>query len=383
MRQLYTLLVAALLLLCFSGSVYAVSPEDVAGQQRAIEVLKQEIAASDAEVNKTQQQIDDLSAQIAQTAQALAAAQEEDIALQARFGERARAAYMYGDTGYLDYLFSAQSPSGFISFFDITKSIMKADKREIEAIRQKKQEAAALQESLSAQRTELIGAKKQAEATRKQKEDLLAHNQALAQQLQIELARQNEIQKTAEAPQMQVSPQQEAGVLAESSTAPEAVAAATSAGAAAVISGSSWVWPVDAGANNAFLITSLMGTRESPGGIGSTDHGGTDIGAGYGSAVLAASGGTVVLSGGYGGYGNAVMIDHGNGLRTLYGHLSSIAVHEGEQVQPGQIIGTVGSTGWSTGPHLHFEVRSGEDKINGLSLYGSDVLGKLSYSTDA
>ncbi len=146
---------------------------------------------------------------------------------------------------------------------------------------------------------------------------------------------------------------------------------------------SSFYWPLDASKENSFAITSLIGHRESPGGIGSSDHKGIDIGADYGTAILAAASGTVEVANVYGGYGNCVVINHGNGLKTVYGHMSSIGVSNGQQVQAGQIIGFVGSTGWSTGPHLHFEVRynngSVDTTLNGLSLYGADVLNRLVY----
>jgi murein DD-endopeptidase MepM/ murein hydrolase activator NlpD len=86
-------------------------------------------------------------------------------------------------------------------------------------------------------------------------------------------------------------------------------------------------------------------------------HTGQDFGAPYGAAVHAAADGTVVKAGWLGGYGNATVIDHGNGLATLYGHQSRIVVSEGQHVVRGQVIGYVGSTGFSTGPHMHFEVR--------------------------
>jgi murein DD-endopeptidase MepM/ murein hydrolase activator NlpD len=86
-------------------------------------------------------------------------------------------------------------------------------------------------------------------------------------------------------------------------------------------------------------------------------HTGIDIGAGYGAPVHAAAGGTVAIAGPISGYGNAIVVDHGNGLATLYGHLSRFAVRRGAHVDVGQIVGAVGNTGNSTGPHLHFEVR--------------------------
>ena len=87
-------------------------------------------------------------------------------------------------------------------------------------------------------------------------------------------------------------------------------------------------------------------------------HAGVDIGAAYGTNIWAAAGGTVILAGWNGGYGNCVMINHGNGYTTLYGHMSSIAVSVGQSVSMGDTVGYVGSTGNSTGPHIHFEVRA-------------------------
>jgi murein DD-endopeptidase MepM/ murein hydrolase activator NlpD len=86
-------------------------------------------------------------------------------------------------------------------------------------------------------------------------------------------------------------------------------------------------------------------------------HAGLDFAASYGSTIRAADSGTVIMAGWYGGYGNAVIIDHGKGITTLYGHSSQLFVSEGQTVQRGQAIAAVGSTGLSTGPHLHFEVR--------------------------
>jgi len=86
-------------------------------------------------------------------------------------------------------------------------------------------------------------------------------------------------------------------------------------------------------------------------------HAGLDFAASYGSTIRAADSGTVIFAGWYGGYGRALIIDHGNGMTTLYGHTSELYVTEGQAVERGQAIAAVGSTGFSTGPHLHFEVR--------------------------
>lgn len=112
----------------------------------------------------------------------------------------------------------------------------------------------------------------------------------------------------------------------------------------------SFIWPVPYTHN----ITSEFGMRWG------RLHGGIDIAAGgvYGQPIVAADSGTVILAGNQGdGYGNYVIIDHGNGYKTLYGHMSSVAAYTGQQVAQGEVIGYVGSTGNSTGPHLHFEIR--------------------------
>ncbi|ABA19809.1 Peptidase M23B [Trichormus variabilis ATCC 29413] len=93
-------------------------------------------------------------------------------------------------------------------------------------------------------------------------------------------------------------------------------------------------------------------------------HSGLDFAASYGSTIRAADSGTVIFAGWYGGYGRAVIINHGGGITTLYGHASELYVAEGQPVQRGQAIAAVGSTGLSTGPHLHFEVRRNGTPVN-------------------
>ncbi len=119
------------------------------------------------------------------------------------------------------------------------------------------------------------------------------------------------------------------------------------------------VWPVVG------EITDSFGGRRNPFGGGSYEfHSGQDINAERGAPVVSAAVGTVVFAGWHGGYGQLITIDHGGGLTTRYAHLLKMEVAVGQQVTQGQLIGQVGSTGRSTGPHLHYEVRLNDEAVN-------------------
>lgn len=143
-----------------------------------------------------------------------------------------------------------------------------------------------------------------------------------------------------------------------------------SSGGGSATSLSNLQWPVP----SCTLITSRFGYRVAPTTGASTYHGGLDIGAGMGASIVAAGAGDVIYAGANGGYGNCVMIDHGNGVVTVYAHMSSIGVDYGQYVTAGQYVGAVGSTGVSTGPHCHFEIR-----INGAQTDPAAYFSGLSY----
>ncbi|MBC3796430.1 phage tail tape measure protein [Acetobacterium tundrae] len=117
-------------------------------------------------------------------------------------------------------------------------------------------------------------------------------------------------------------------------------------------------------------ITSWFGNRNDVGDVGSQYHEGIDIGVGEGTPVGAAGAGTVIQAGWNGGYGNSITIDHGNGLETLYGHLSEVLVNVGDLVSQLQTIGLSGNTGNSTGPHLHFSVIKDGEQVDPASIFG-------------
>jgi murein DD-endopeptidase MepM/ murein hydrolase activator NlpD len=118
------------------------------------------------------------------------------------------------------------------------------------------------------------------------------------------------------------------------------------------------LWPIEG------RVASSFGEREDPFNGEGSFHSGIDIDAPYGTPVRAAGDGNVVDAGRESGYGREIQIDHGHGISTLYGHLSSIAVLPGQRVTRGQIIGYVGESGRATGPHLHYEVRVHEVPVN-------------------
>ena len=118
------------------------------------------------------------------------------------------------------------------------------------------------------------------------------------------------------------------------------------------------LWPVEG------QVTGSFGERIDPFNGEGAFHSGVDIGSSYGHAIVAPADGVVTLTDTLGGYGKTIMIDHGNGISTRYGHLSGFAVTSGQRVQRGEIIGYVGESGRSTGPHLHYEVRINDTPVN-------------------
>lgn len=165
----------------------------------------------------------------------------------------------------------------------------------------------------------------------------------------------------------------------EAQRAAEAAAAAAAAGGSSGGGGNanatgSFLWPVA----SYVYVSSRFGLRVHPITGEKKSHTGIDIASNQGTAVYASDGGSVTLAGWNGGYGNCIMIDHGNGYVTLYGHLSSISVSVGQTVSQGATIGAVGSTGNSTGPHLHFEVLK-----NGTRIDPEQFFSGLTISADA
>ena len=129
--------------------------------------------------------------------------------------------------------------------------------------------------------------------------------------------------------------------------------------------GSGYVWPLD----GCYVLTSLAGGRTHPITGKPNNHLGIDVRADYGTPIKAARGGVVLISTYHWSYGNYVVVDHGNGDTTLYAHMSSRSVSVGQTVKQGQVVGKIGSTGSSTGNHLHFEVKVRGVRYDPITFY--------------
>ena len=307
-----------------------------------------------------------VSEDLAATEAKITAAQDELEANQARlekrqavFSRRIRDIYMHGQLNYLDVVLGARDFSDFSNRLELLRRILSADIQLLSDIRQ---EQAAIREAraeLEAQRSRQAALKEEAKAKR---DEIAAHkkeNEDLLYQAQYDKAT---AEKAYE--EYQQASQSIADMLRQrAANVPAASAdgeAKGSDGSSAAASGGSggMIWPVNG------TVTSPYGYRTHPIFGTAIYHSGIDIGVDYGTPVQAAAGGTVVEASWISGYGYSVIIDHGGGLSTLYGHNQELAVSAGQQVAQGQVIAYAGSTGNSTGPHVHFEVRSGGEPVD-------------------
>lgn len=294
----------------------------------------------------------------------IAAAQDELEKSQARlekreavFQRRIRDIYMHGQLNYLDVVLDARDFSDFSNRLELLRRILASDIQLLADIRSERDAIRAAQAELEAQRSRQAALKEEAAAKR---DEIAAHkkeNEALLYQAQYDKAT---AEKAYE--EYQQASQSIADMLRQRESAP-AAASGGDAGepdsypAAAAGSGG-MIWPVNG------VVTSPYGYRTHPIFGTTIYHSGIDIGVDYGTPVQAAAGGTVVEAAWISGYGYSVIIDHGNGLSTLYGHNQELAVSAGQQVSRGQVIAYAGSTGNSTGPHVHFEVRSSGEPVD-------------------
>ena len=284
------------------------------------------------QIDDTQGQIEDAAAQI----QRYELLEEEQYTL---FCQQVREEEERGSLSYLSVLFKATSMADLLNRMEFVNEVAEYNKSLIAAIQETRaniaEEKAAMEEhekQLGEQQDELeiklnetTALMEEYAADQKALEQIYAAEEKAAKEIAAEIDR----------------------LIAESDVVP---------------SNEGFIWPV----NTSKKISSPIGNRVAPGGFGSTNHKGVDIcNVGFTSSVFAVKSGKVILASsplqgsyyGGSGYGNYVVVDHGGGLTTLYAHMSTVKVSEGQMVSQGTVLGITGSTGASTGAHLHYEVR--------------------------
>ena len=288
------------------------------GLQAKSDVLQDKINKNQAELEKKQQEVD----------------QRMVI-----YRKRLRDIYINGQINYLDVLLGAKDFSDFSSRMYLLQKIISSDlamldqlRRDAEDINTRKQQLAAEMKEIKTTQAELEAKKAKVNKLREERAQVLYK------------AQEEEADSQAEYDRLLAISENIAAMLRNMES--------SGGGAQAGRGGTGrFMWPCNG------PITSYYGWRTHPI-FGTTKyHSGMDIAVDTGTPIQAADSGTVVYSGWLGGYGNCVMIDHGGGLVTLYGHNSALNVSEGQYVNKGTVIAYAGSTGYSTGPHCHFEVR--------------------------
>ena len=316
-----------------------------AALQSEIDLTKEEISTVEAYIDRLQEQIDVKTTELKAAEDALEQKEEE-------FALTVRTTYEQGDSSYLEVLLNSSSFSDLLSRMEIITAIMEDNKKIVaeytaakEDIAQKKQELQdtqddqkEYQENLSYKVDELAASEAEQAALQESIEAYKAESEAEYDRIS------NEMQDVSN----QI-----------------AALSAQSAAAGGVPYSGTFVWPTP----SCTTTSSVYGYRVHP--IYGTVkfHAGEDIPASYGAEILAAASGTVTTAGWVSGYGNYTVIDHGGGTMTAYGHQSSILVSVGQHVEQGQVIGYVGSTGNSTGPHLHFEVYQNGSTVDPKSFF--------------
>lgn len=300
-----------------------------------IQVLQQQIEETETEIDRLQKDISATETKIEVTTEALLEAEANIDSKQELLGKRVNVMYKNGTIGYAEVLLSSANFSELLSNLDMVQLIVENDvellkylEKQREIIEDRKVELETYKREQVALEAEVKGVKSQLQVSRGQYERKMEELAADKEELEKQVDENNKLadQLTEELRKMQ------------SSTA---------------YIGGELKWPVPGYTR----ISSSFGNRVHPILRVNKFHTGIDIPAPSGTTVIAAGPGTVRYSGVLGSYGKVVMIDHGGGIITLYAHNSKLVVSEGERVKEEQKIAEVGSTGLSTGPHVHFEVR--------------------------
>lgn len=302
--------------------------------------ITEDIGVLNKDITYLDNRIDSVEDVISETKNHITIKQEEVDERAEILGNRIRNIYMEGQANSLEFLLGSTSFSDFTQRFDFLRKIAQNDER--------------IYSELEQERETLDEKKGLLEQKRKQIEDLKKSKVQNKEKLQTASSRQKSILSQVKKERSQLEK-----MLDEMEGESEKLAQELMKLASKGTFSGKLIWPTPGYSR----ITSPYGYRIHPITKTKRFHSGIDIAAPSGSKVIAASSGKVIFVGWRGAYGRTIVVDHG-GLTTMYPHLSSALVKVGQKVSQGQQIGKVGSTGWSTGPHLHFEIRVNGKSVN-------------------
>ena len=339
---------------------------DVQGDKaKALEqkqLLDQQMNLKEQEIAAIESQIALYDQLIAEETVKLAEAEEKEAEQYQLFCQRVRAMEEAGSVSYWSVLFSAKDFSEFLDNMTMVSEIMEYDNAVMDMLTAAREELEAAKAALEESRSQQEEARAEQEEARSQLEEQVAQAQALVAEIQ---AKENEY-SAALAELEEEEEQVRQDMIRKQKELEEKLAA----GQITFDPGTGWLWPLD----NYFTITSLFGPRIHPITGKPGNHTGTDIAAPKNTPIKSARGGVVITATYNNSYGNYVVVQHDNGYATLYAHMNSRAVKEGDVVTQGQVLGYVGTTGSSTGYHLHFEVRLNGNRLDAIEFYPSVTL---------
>ena len=322
------------------------------------QVLDDRIILTGYEIENITETIEDLTLLIVEKEHEVEAAIVNEMNHLETYKERVRSMEENGVISYLEIIFNSGSFSDLLARIDFVGDIMKADETTYYALIDAREETKAAKVALEDTKEEMeeeleLKIQKEAELV-EQIEEASAIIKKLEEDIETETELRNEIALEEEIVQKEINEK------VEQLRRQEAAARAR-----AIVGTGRFIWPVPSSGN----VTSGFGSRMHPVFRVVRQHNGIDIAAKHGANIVAADRGTVITSAYNSSYGHYVVVSHGNGMTTLYAHMSSRKASAGDTVDQGQVIGLIGSTGVSTGPHLHFEVSSGGSRQNPMHYF--------------
>lgn len=340
---------------------------DLKNQQAGVLEIKKALDERNAytlwQIQLTQQEIELYNHMIEEKNMEVEAALKLELDQLEKYRSRVRAMEENGNLGFLALLLNSSDLGEFLTTADDVGEIMESDRELEDAYIEARENTEAVRAEYEEYKAGIEEIKQDLENQQAELEAELEEANLLITQLTADIESNAAILAEFAAAEQQAETDVANMVIAlEKKRQAEAAAAAGGGGGGsggAVMSGGSFIWPASSN-----YITSRFGLRIHPITGQQKSHTGIDIGAGAGTNVLAAAPGVVTMASWNGGYGNCVMIDHGNGYQTLYAHMSSITVANGAAVSAGTVVGLVGSTGVSTGPHLHFEIFASGSRVD-------------------